>query len=163
MYLSLCLSRVDALARVIMAPKSDIRLDGDEVEILCKRTRLVHRGETKVDLHPEGGNLTLGGHGSEGDVILKDGQTDTRIHMDASSGVPVGGDKLRVFVDGKRAKLRLGGDRRAGRVSVADGDGTETIRLDGDETEVVVDGRPLLETIERLESRIEQLENQLTA
>jgi len=43
-------------------------------------------GDRTVHLNAEHGNLTLGGHGSDGDVFLDDGNGTTRIHLDANSG-----------------------------------------------------------------------------
>lgn len=144
-----------------MPEDSDIRFDGEEIEVIGKRTRFKHRGETKLDLHPEGGNATFGGNGAEGDLILRDGESNTRIHVDASSGSPVGGERLRMYFDGRNAKATLGGDSRGGQVVLRDEKGRDTVRLDGERSDVVVDGRALLETIDALEARIEELETQL--
>lgn len=146
-----------------MAQESDVRLVDDEVHIIGRRSRLLHRGKNKIDLHPEGGNITLGGHGSEGDLIFRDGETNTRIHIDASSGVPVGGDSLRIYLDGRNAELSLGGDGRGGSVVLGDGSTRGTVRIDGNPPKVVVNGTDLVKNIESLEARVEELENRLEA
>ena len=144
-----------------MPENADIRLDGDEIEVIGKRARFKHRGATKLDLHPEGGNATFGGNGAEGDLILRDGDGNTRIHVDAGSGSPVGGDRLRLYFDGRRANARFGGDGQGARVVLRNGRGRDTIRLDGEQSDVIVNGRALRETVEMLEERIEHLEAQL--
>lgn len=209
----------------------DIRLGDDEVHIIGRRTKMLHNGDNKIDLHPEDGNITLGGHGSDGDLILQDEGENHRIQLDAHSGTPptpFDNSTLRIYLDGNNANIHIGGDGEfgkiiyrspagkpvfvgegavmemggngesgsmsmldpdgkenaklqdgvmtvggddnPGRIALRDRRGEEVLRLDGERTEfrldgdraaMVVNGQNLVETIEELGARVEELEERL--
>jgi hypothetical protein len=81
-----------------------------------------------VDINRNVGNIEAGGNGSDGDIVLKDGEGRGRIHMDAEHADPYpfgsNGDDVRVFIDGKNGRARLGGNGTAGRLRVRNADGS---------------------------------------
>lgn len=79
------------------------------------------------------GNITAGGHGEGGDLILKDPDGVSRIWFEAGKGRlfvrgPDGDDVL--AFDGRRAYLRIGADGNEGDLDIIDGSGKGVFRFD---------------------------------
>lgn len=89
--------------------------------------------DTTVVLDAQSGNLTLGNHGQDGDVLLKDASGQTRIHLDP------GNHTIKVFdADGnllaelgRFGNLRLGGGSHDGDIEMYSTSGKRTIHADG--------------------------------
>ncbi|MEL6790073.1 MAG: hypothetical protein AAFO78_05810, partial [Pseudomonadota bacterium] len=70
-----------------------------------------------------GGNLTLGGAGSEGDIALKNTDGVQSVHIDGGGG-----------------NITLGGGGAQGDVILRDGHGKQTIHIDGGDGSIHVNG-----------------------
>ncbi|HEX2296137.1 MAG TPA: hypothetical protein VHN37_12625, partial [Actinomycetota bacterium] len=85
--------------------------------------------------------LYVGGTGNEGDVIVRDGQNRQRIKLDGGYGDiwvdDAVGNRLLHFQN-EFAALYIGGSGTEGDVIVRNGDGVETIKLDGGQGDIIL-------------------------
>lgn len=81
-----------------------------------------------VDINEGPSNISAGGGGTDGDVVLRDGDGRGLIHLDTQDANPFpfgDGDEVRVFVDGWNGTVRLGSNGADGRLRVVDADGAD--------------------------------------
>jgi hypothetical protein len=102
--------------------------------------------ETKVSVRKTGttsdtvildanyGNITLGNHGQDGDLILKDGSGVTRIHIDpGQSTIKIRDASNNLLAElGSNGNLRIGGTGGDGDILVYRSTGARTMHLDGE-------------------------------
>lgn len=86
------------------------------------------------------GNLFLGGNGAEGDLALRNGRGDNRIHLD-SSGDNLGDSPARIYADGRRGNIWLGGNGADGDVVLKSDAGKEYIHFDASDGDAVSESR----------------------
>jgi len=90
-------------------------------------------GEEKTIVLDGGtGDLTLGGGGNDGDVILQDSDGIRTIFLHAANGnMTLGTDnRMTILLDGERGDLTLGGTGVNGDIVMKNSNDTETIKLD---------------------------------
>ena len=90
-------------------------------------------GEEKTIVLDGGtGDLTLGGGGNDGDVILQDSDGIRTIFLHAANGnMTLGTDnRMTILLDGERGDLTLGGTGVNGDIVMKNSSDTETIKLD---------------------------------
>jgi len=106
---------------------------------------LSFNGEVIARVDVSKGNLTLGGQGRDGDLVIKDSDGATRIHMNGRKAqLFLGADghdgnlilrnkegRNTVFANGDPGKMQLGTNGQDGDLSVSDNRGRNTIRLNG--------------------------------
>jgi hypothetical protein len=75
-----------------------------------------------VNIQDAAGNIIAGGEQSDGDLVLTDQNGKGVIHLDATHSNPFpfsSGDDVNIFVDGKKANVRVGrANEKGGRVTV---------------------------------------------
>jgi len=134
---------------------SDIILKTNDLEIKANNIRLISASNKDMgSINTSSGNIVLGGNGKDGDILLRDGKGDMRIHI--SSGIDSKIDtKTRFYVETKDAKMFLGGDNTDGVIRLLDKKGKEGIQINAGTGDI------LLSTIGSLVQKIEQLEKRL--
>ena len=127
------------------ANKQRIKLDGGEGDIWVKSAdgkRLFHFDSTHAA-------LWLGGHGNEGDLVVRDAANKERIKLDGGEGdiwVKSAEGKPLFYFDSTYAALWLGGQGNEGDLVIRDEANKERIKLDGGEGDIWVksaEGKPL--------------------
>jgi hypothetical protein len=90
--------------------------------------------ESTIILDANYGNITAGNHGTDGDVILKDGSNVTRIHLDPGNHKIVirNADNQIIAVLGTNGNLRLGGGSMDADIEMLKGNGQRTMHFDAD-------------------------------
>jgi streptogramin lyase len=125
--------------------KQRIKLDGGEGDIWVKNAEgkhLFHFDSTYAA-------LWLGGHGNEGDLVVRDEANKERIKLDGGEGdiwVKSAEGKHLFYFDSSYAALWLGGHGNEGDLVVRDEANKERIKLDGGEGDIWVknaEGRTL--------------------
>ena len=90
--------------------------------------------DTTVTLDANTGNLTLGNHGTDGDVVLKDDSGTTRIHLDPGNHTikiwDASGNLIAEI--GRNGNLRVGGTGSDGDIEIFRNTGQRTMHFDGD-------------------------------
>ena len=88
--------------------------------------------DTTVTLDANGGNLTLGGNGTDGDLILKDNAGTTRIHIDPGNHTIKIRDASNNLIAelGRNGNLRLGGGPHDGDIEMYRNNGQRSIHID---------------------------------
>jgi len=98
-------------------------------------------GDTLFLLNSSNAGLYVGGKGNEGDLVLRDGAVNERIHLSAGDGDmrvrDSAGETLFLF-DSQYAALYIGGAGNEGDVIVRNDDGNETIRLNGGNGDIIL-------------------------
>lgn len=89
--------------------------------------------DATVFIDANNGNITLGNHGMDGDVILKDGAGITRIHIDPGGHTIKIRDAANNLIAelGRNGNLRLGGTGSDGDLEVFKETGQRTMHFDG--------------------------------
>ena len=112
------------------ANKERIKLDGGEGDIWVKDAR----GNVLYHFDSTYAALWLGGHGNEGDLVIRDEANKERIKLDGGEGDIVvwdaAGTPLFHF-DSQYAALYLGGAGNEGDLILRNDNGDQTIKLDG--------------------------------
>lgn len=87
-----------------------------------------------VILDANSGNLTLGNHGTDGDVLLKDDSGKTRIHLDPGNHTILIRDASNNVIAelGRNGNLRIGGTGSDGDIEIFRSNGQRTMHFDGD-------------------------------
>ncbi len=107
-------------------------------------------GSTTIKLSGNSGNLTLGGGGHDGDLLMKNNAGATTIGINGQSGaVHLGGtgedgdlllrasnNQNTIHLNGATGNAHLGGGGQDGDLTVKNNAGTTTIRLDGQAGEI---------------------------
>jgi hypothetical protein len=110
--------------------------------------------ESKVDIRKSGsrsvtitldansGNLTMGGAGADGDVLLKDGSGATRIHLDPGmQTIKIRDASGNLIAElGRNGNLRLGGSAHDGDIEMMRSNGQRTVHVDGHEANLWLGG-----------------------
>jgi streptogramin lyase len=107
-----------------------IKLDGGEGDIWVKDAK----GSVLFHFDSQFAALYVGGRGNEGDVVVRDEANRERIKLDAGEGdiwVKNPSGNLLLHFDSEFAALYVGGVGNEGDVVVRNGDGNQTIKLDG--------------------------------
>lgn len=88
---------------------------------------------TTVVLDANSGNMTLGNHSTDGDVLLKDNSGVTRIHLDAGNHtIKINDADGNLIAElGRNGNLRIGGGTRDGDLEAFNAAGQRTAHLDG--------------------------------
>jgi len=100
-------------------------------------------GEEKTIVLDGGtGDLTLGGGGNDGDVILQDSDGIRTIFLHAANGnMTLGTDnRMTILLDGERGDLTLGGTGINGDIVMKNSSDSETIKLDAANGELTLGG-----------------------
>lgn len=123
-------------------------------ENISKMELTDEKGNVVMTFDGETGNLISGGHGHDGDVVLKDSKGDITIHLNAFDGaIHLGGPdqdgdiKLKnknnentIHLNGRSAAVHLGGGGEDGEVFIKNSEGSEVIILDGNKGDITVNG-----------------------
>jgi hypothetical protein len=107
-----------------------IKLDAGEGDIWVKDVN----GSNLFHFDSQFAALYVGGRGNEGDVVVRDEANRERIKLDAGEGdiwVKNPSGNLLLHFDSEFAALYVGGVGNEGDVVVRNGDGNQTIKLDG--------------------------------
>lgn len=109
-------------------------------ETFSDSVQVTHSGATEIELDASLGDVTLGGGGQSGDLVLKDAKGTTRVHISASSGSLIVWDASgRQLANlGPNGNLTLGGDVSDGDVTLKDGDGQTRIAFDAQHNRIRV-------------------------
>lgn len=102
-------------------------------------------GKVTAVLDGSNGNLTLGGHGSQGDITLLHTEGKQTIHLDGGEGnILLGGNgsqgdigmlnadgQQTIHLDGGNGNLTMGGNGSQGDITLLHTEGAQTIHIDG--------------------------------
>lgn len=139
---------------------SDIVITSNDLELKANSIHLTNIDNKKIgSLTPIDGNLTLGGNGADGDVLLKDSDGNIRIHI--SSGVdPNVNSKVRFLLDTGKAAMFLGRNGVDGNFNLLNKQGSPTIQLNASSGDIILETiGSLVKKIQDLEKRIQDLES----
>jgi streptogramin lyase len=129
------------------ANRQRVKLDGGEGDIWVKSAAghlLFHFDSTYA-------GLWVGGHGNEGDVIVRDAANKERVKLDGGEGdiwVKDAAGNLLFHFDSQFAALYLGGRGNEGDLVVRNGDGNQTIKLDGGQGDIILSNADAAEDFE---------------
>ena len=129
------------------ANKERIKLDGGEGDIWVKNAA----GKTLFHFDSTYAALWLGGQGNEGDLLVRDGANKERIKLDGGEGdiwVKDAGGNVLFHFDSQFAALYLGGVGNEGDLVVRNGDGNQTIKLDGGSGDIILSNADAAEDFE---------------
>jgi hypothetical protein len=122
-----------------------------------------------VHIDGEQGNLRLGGGGADGDIYINDSSGSRTAHLNGEQGnLRLGGNGkdgdlacyragqnnvddfafASVHIDGEQGNLRLGGDGVDGDLFIRDSSGTQTIHLNGDAGDIILENADTAEDFE---------------
>jgi len=119
------------------ANRERIKLDAGEGDILVRDIN----GVPWFHFDSEFAALFLGGRGNEGDLVIRDESGRERIKLDGGEGdilVRDASNNLLFHFDSEFAALFLGGVGNEGDLVVRNGDGNQTIKLDGGQGDIIL-------------------------
>lgn len=110
--------------------------------------------QVTLSLDGDNGNITLGGGGHDGDILMKNASGNTTVGINGNSGaVHLGGqgqdgdlllrngsNDVTMHLNGSSGNIHLGGGGNDGDLFVNDSAGTNTIHLDGSTGEITIKG-----------------------
>ena len=119
------------------ANRERIKLDGAEGDIIVRDIN----GVPWFHFDSEFAALFLGGRGNEGDLVVRDEANRERIKLDGGEGDIIVRDtanNVLLHFDTEFAALFVGGVGNEGDVVVRNGDGNQTIKLDGGQGDIIL-------------------------
>ena len=114
-----------------------ITLDGGEGDIIVRDVN----GVPWFHFDSQFAALFLGGRGNEGDLVVRDEANRERIKLDGGEGDIIVRDTAGTALfhfDSEFAALFLGGSGNEGDLVVRNGDGNQTIKLDGGQGDIIL-------------------------
>lgn len=108
--------------------KSDIFLSNDAIDVVATTVNYgTSRGSATIKVDPVQGNLSLGGEGVDGDLVLRDEHGVAKIHLSGGGGPAEAKATLRI--DGPGGGLVLGGAGSEGSLTVRGSTDHEFIQI----------------------------------
>ena len=135
------------------ANRERIKLDGGLGDILVRDAA----GHPWLHFDSTYAAMWLGGQGNEGDLIVRDGANRERIKLDGGEGdiwVRDASGTLLFHFDSAFAALYLGGAGNEGDLIVRNGNGDQTIKLDGGQGDIILTNGDAAEDFDVLDAEL---------
>ena len=136
--------------------RTDIILLKDNIDVEGENVFLKDAsGKARLKFHVTSGAAVLGGEGTDGDLLLENGQRTRTVQI--HGGVSGQGPDAKIHINGDSAELNVGGGGSDGTVNIKSASGSTGVNISGQHGNITLGGKnsdgDLMLINERRESR----------
>ena len=110
-----------------------LRLEGEQGVVTFRKPN----GSPTASIDGDKADFSLGGVGEDGDLVLKSGQEDARIRLDAGGGAQ---GVERIYLDGASGSITAGGSIVSGSLSLKNAQGQDRVELSASQASASLGG-----------------------